>query len=138
MKHGNELLICSVNAENIFNVLSRIPRASITDLVEFPQGTLSQVDKGFNCQGFKLMVKFEELKSVFAKSRRKGLTKVLPIKVCHDGPSFGKLIPVLFNCLFRLKKVFQGESLSRVEQKQACILEELGRRFSSVATLLCR
>ncbi len=52
VKHINDLLVRSVNAENIFNVFSRIPRATITDLTEFPQGTLSQVDKGFDCPGF--------------------------------------------------------------------------------------
>ncbi len=59
MKHINDLLVRSVYAENIFNVLSRILRAAITDLTEFPQGTLSQVDKGFDCKAFKLMVEFE-------------------------------------------------------------------------------
>ncbi len=138
VKHINDLLVRSVNAENILNVFSRIPWAAITDLTEFPQLTLSQVDKGFDCQAFKLMVKFEELKPVFSKGRRKGLTKVLPIKVCHGGPSLGKLIPVPFNGLFRTKKVFQDKSLSRVKEKQTRILEELARWFSCVATLLCR
>ena len=36
VKHVDDLLISSANAENIFNVLSRVPRASITDLAKFP------------------------------------------------------------------------------------------------------
>jgi hypothetical protein len=89
VKHINDFLVCSVNAENILNVFSRIPRAAITDMTELPQCTLSQVDKGFDCEAFELMMEFKKLKPVFSKGRRKGLTKVLPIKVRHDGPSPG-------------------------------------------------
>jgi hypothetical protein len=59
VKHINDLLVRSVNAENILNVFSRIPRAAITDMTEFPQGTLSQVDKGFDCEAFELMMEFK-------------------------------------------------------------------------------
>jgi hypothetical protein len=59
VKHTNAFLVCSVKAENILNVFSRIPRAAITDMTKFPQCTLSQVDKGFDCEAFELMMEFK-------------------------------------------------------------------------------
>ena len=83
-------------------------------------------------------MEFEKLKPVFAQSRRKGLTKILPVKVRHDGPSFGELIPVPPNDLFWPEEMFQSKPFRRVKQKQACVLKELGRWFSRMATLFRR
>ena len=83
-------------------------------------------------------MEFEKLKPVFAQSRRKGLTKILPVKVRHDGPSFGELIPVPPNDLFWPEEMFQSKPLCRVKQKLVRILQELGRWFPRMATLFRR
>jgi hypothetical protein len=59
MEHVDDLLVCSIDAEDIADVPRRIPWGSITDQAEFPQGALSQMDEGFNCKVFELMVELE-------------------------------------------------------------------------------